>query len=997
MTQNLNLSVSGLNSSISDYNGLPPGALTVADNVESRYKNVLEPRRGFELLPDSEMLAAHQIRLTNFYLLGADRVIGINNLGQLNYYSGVNPWLAVPGVLNVVTHITPPDETDAKSRFIHAGQNLYVTSQDGIRSLSSGIDAQFIRAGVPKGLNLEAVTNGDAAGFFNNNVILRTTGDTTIGDEDVTDLDSTVGIIEGQFVSGASIAAGTKVLSVAPEVIILVENATLTAPTADLTNLAVIGAVVAGDLVTGKGIPAGAKVVSTSGVGPYAVVIDSPVNQSGTAVPVTFSKPLSIKLTQNATATAGDTNLVFYSGAQVAYRLVFGRVETDINNNTITRLGAASSVAIALNTSATSTNVTVTGAIPTNSEHTITFVQLYRSFQTDLISVSAIDQYKLVEERRLTPAEFLAGIITFEDEMTTEFMGIPLYSGSDQEGILQSNEPPPMAWDMCKFRDFALYGNITRPSTLRVSLTSVGAPEGVQVGDTITIAGTFQGTPYTKTYTASLVEDLVAGNFEVVSTGTPSQNIADTADSLIRVINYDVTLPVHAILLSTSTDLSGQILFEADNPSYEPFMITASLHADAYDPTLTDVFSKVNTIRNGIAVSKTQELEAVPLTNIIYAGDSSSPILRLIPLRDYVIVIKTDGIYKVLGTHPGGLVCNPFDLTTRIIGADTAVSLNSAVWMLSDEGIVSISDGGVESKSIPIDDKLNELLGSFHDNINKNAFAIGYDADRKYILCLPKSVNEYAELEYNFNYVTNSFTTWSRNLYTSFIHSIDNKIYISRSDVTNKGVSKERKNGNYRDFVDEAIPNEIVAIDPLDIRFIELDNVDLVEVGDVLYQDETHFSPIITLDALTNIVTTQSSLTFALGDVEILKSYRCTITWKQVFGDNPAFVRQFSEGLALFKNTRFNEARLRFVTDFSSSTSTVMLDGRGVGAWGMFPWGLAPWGSSITPSSIRFYIPQDKQLGSYLIPSFSIKQGHSEFKMQGLSISYYNISQEVGK
>lgn len=1092
MSQNINLSVSGIYTSLSDYNGLPPGALDVADNVESRYKNVIEPRRGFEGLPDSEMNLTTFRRLINFPVAGVDRIIALTSARDLVYYTGANPWPALPG--DVSSSIMNPNDLNAKSRFTVAGQNLYVTAQDGVRSFSSGLSSEVIRAGVPKGLNLEAITNGGQNGFFDNNVVVTTTGDLTSSGAVITDLADTAGITIGQYVTSVDISAslvvqdltytalafgtsgnlitiaytgggtagsevvtvlvnaisvqiqngastatqirtavqasvaasalvsvavtgtgsnvqstagatplaggldnlipeGTKISSITPESPIVIQTGDTTATSTTISDVDSISDIVAGVLVSGLGIPDGSKVVSTSGGGPYTVVIDLPAFRTNTATELTFTAPLSVTMDQNALASADNTPISFYDGAQVGYRMVFGRVESDINGGTITRLGTPSAIAICNNISGYSTNVDVTGTLPKNAQDEITFVQLYRSPQTDSIIVSPLDQYNLVYERTLTPTDFSNRTVTIVDQVPDSLVGIPLYTGSDREGILQANDPPPMCWDVCKFRDLLLFGNITRPSTLQFTVVSVGAPNGIQVGDEITVSGSFVGSSFSETYTAAFLEDPIAREFEISVSGTPSQNITDTANSLIRVINYDEDLPVHAILISTTTDLPGQILLEADNPSYDTFTITASAHQSAYDPELSNVVSEINTINNGIAVSKTGELEAVPATNLLYAGDSSSEIIRLVALRDYVVVLKSDGIYKVQGLTPSGLVANPFDLTTKIIGADTAVSLNSGVWMLSNQGVVSISDGGVDAKSIPIDDQLNRLIGSFIDNLTDTSFAVGYESDRKYILFVPESDNPLAQIEYNFNYVTNSWTTWSRNFYTGFIHSNEGRLYVSCADADNEGVSRERKTARYTDFVDEGVPNTIISVDEFEI---ELDNVDNVEEGDILYQDSTHFSPILEVDLQTSVVTLQYNLSFVPGACEILKAYPCTITWKQVFGDNPAFVRQYSEGVALFKNTRFNEAVASFVTDFSNSESEVTLTGLGNGLWGLFPWGTIPWGGDVFPSKLRFYIPQSKQLGSYLLPTLRIKQGYSDFKFQGLAIAYYNVSQEVG-
>lgn len=1098
MSQSVNLSVSGVYTSGNDYNGLPPGALDLGKNVESPYKNILEPRRGFDGLLDSVIAGATIVRLINFYIAGADRIVALTNEGDLFYYDEAmvpNPWVAVPGDFS--TGIIPPNALNGKSRFVRAAQNLYLTSQDGVRSLSSGVSAQILRAGVPKGLNLEAETTSDTSGFFNNNIALATTGDITGSAAVITNLADTTGIQVDQYVTGTDVSAelteqdltytaelfgvlgnaitvryigggtagneivtvlsnaitvqidsgvstatqiraklllsapamalvsvaisgtgsnaqttfgptnlsggldntipiGTKVLSITPESPVIVQDGDTTAGSVTLQNLASDAGIVPGLLVSGQGIPDGAKVVSISGGGPYSVDLDVAAFQDDTGVPITFTAPLQVTMDQNALATLTGTPISFYTGAQVGYRMLFGRVETDINGGTITRLGAPSSIAIANNISPYSTNVTVMGTLPKNSENEITFVQLYRSAQTDSIDISPLDQYNLVYERALTNTDFTNRVITITDSVPDSLVGIPLYCGSDREGILQANNPPPMCWDMCTFRDFALYANATQPSTLKFTIVSVGAPNGVQIDDEITISGSFLGTPFTRTYVGKSSEDQAGQEFQVVTSGTPSQNITDTANSLIRVINYDESLPVHAILLSTTTDLPGQILLESDDPSLDTFEITADLHQDAYDPELDSVESDINTKNNGIYVSKSGELEAVPATNLILAGDSSAALLRVVPQRDYVVVLKTDGIYKLQGLTPSTLVCNPFDLTTKIIGADTAVPLNSAVWMLSNQGVVSVSDGGVDAKSIPIDDQLNLLIQSFLENLIDTAFAVGYEADRKYILSVPNGNTPFTQVQHVFRYVTNAWTSWERNLRYAFVHSNEGNLYISRADPDDQnGVSRERKSATYRDYVDEAFDRTIVSVD--DAPIIELDSVTSIEVGDILYQDNSTFSPIIDVNLTTNEVTVQTAVGWEVGDVQILKAYECKITWKQVFGDNPAFVRQFSEGLALFKSTRFNEMTMQFLTDFSPTPEDVEVPGQGNGLWGLFEWGSIPWGSPTFPETLRFLIPQDKQLASYLIPTLIIRQGYSNFRFQGLSILYNNVSPEVGK
>lgn len=1087
--QNINLSVSGIYTSMNDMNGLPPGALDVADNVESRYKNLIEPRRGFVGLSNSIQDIVHYLRQTNFYINGVDVLIALNSADVLQYYDGTNPWPSVPGDFS--TNILPPNALNGKCRFFKAGQNLYLTAQDGMRSLASGSGSEMIRAGVPKGLNIEAETNGDTSGFFDNNTVLSTTGKITNASPTLTNLASSTGIATGMYVTGIEVDAlkiiqdltytsllfgaagnaitvtytggaslvvsvvgtaisvqlntgvstatqvrtavlafgaaaalvsvavtgtgsnvqvaaavvslaggldntipsGTTVLSITNEAPLIVETGNTTAGSTSVSNLAALTGIVAGVVVSATGIPTGAKVVSTSGAGPYTAVLDQAAYQTQTGVNVTFSSALSITMSANALSSLSSTAIAFYNGAQVGYRALFGRIETDINGNTLTRLGSPTALAIATNTSPYSTDNTITLTLPKNASKEISFVQLYRSPQTASVSITPLDQYNLVYEATLVAGDFTARVVTITDDVPDSLVGIPLYTGSDQEGALQANDPPPMAWDGIQFRDFLVLVNVVRPTTTSFTIVSVGSPSGIQNGDTITIAGSFVGTSFSSVYIAAGAEVQSTKHFKVYSSGTPSQNIADTAASLIRVINYDQSCPVHAILLSGSSDLPGQILLEADNPSYDTFSVNASAHQSAYDPTLSNLTSDINSINNGVGLSKLQELEAVPATNLKYAGSSNSNILRAIPTRDYVYIIKEDGIYRGQGLTPADFIISPFDLTTKIIGADTAVALNSAAWMLSNQGIVSISDGGVDAKSIPIDDQLNALIQSYLNNLKDTAFAVGYESDRKYILAVPDGNTQFCSIEYNFNYVTHCFTTWSRDFHTGFIHSSEDKLYVARATQDDQGVSKERKNGNYTDYVDESIAVTITVITGLTIT---LDSVAEVSVGDILYQSSTIYSVIVDTDLATNTIVIQSDTGFTVAAAEVLKSFLCEITWKQVFGSNPAFAHQFSEGIALFKRTRFNEATLKFLTDYSNSTEETTIPGQAVGAWGLFPWGGIPWGGSNSPRVIRFLIPQNKQQGSYILPTLRIEQGYSNFAFQGLSISYNNVSQEVG-
>ncbi len=982
--QSVQLNVSGLYTAPSDFAGLPPGSLDEAINVESRHKNILESRRGFDALVSTELVGDSWARLFNFPVLGTDKVIGLTANGSLYYYNGSGVTL----LSGFSTGIVAPDDL-AKNRFIRGGQNMYLTEQTGVLSLSSGSGSSVLKAGVPRGLDLSAASNAASSGFLTANIVITTVGDVANTSAVITKIGDSTGVEVGQYVSGIGIPAGATVLSVANESIAVVSPATTTVGGTTISFVANPSAT-AGQLVSGVGIQDGTKVVSQSGGGPYVVTISIAAYQAGTPN-ITLSTPFSVTLSASATITTAGTPVIFYSGSQVAYRMLFGRVETDINGNTTTRYGAPSAIAIATNTLGHTTNTTVIGTLPKNASTSITFVQLYRSQQTESSAIVPLDQMQLVYERELVAGDFTARQITVTDAAPDSTMGIPLYTGSDREGILKANLPPPTCWDMTVFRNIGLFANATQPSTLDLTLTAVGAASGLQVDDVITIvSGSITGT-----YTGKSSESLASHQFKIFSSGTAAQNISDTLNSLIRVINYDQTLPVHAILTSTSTDLPGQFTLEADSP-YGTFTATVSAHATAFSPTLTNLTSEINGYPNGVFVSKDGEIESVPGANLLLVGDSSSGILRIISLRDYVVVLKTDGIYKILGNTSSSLSSISFDLTTKLIGPDTAVQLNSGVWMLSNQGVVSVDDAGVNAKSPPIDNLINELLGSTLNGLNFVSFGVGYESDRKYVLSVPvNNDSEVTTTQFVFNYVTNSWTTWNRALTTAFIHSNEGKMYIGRADGTLNGISKERRAGTFRDFSDESIA---VVIDTVVSETeVILADANGVEVGDILFQDNGTLSPILTVNDTPNAITLQFPNDWSTGAITILKAIDCSVSFKQVFGDNPAFERQFPEGIALFKEARFNEATLRLFTDFSQSQEEVTLHSTLLNGWGLFSWGSGQWGGSQAPSGIRFLVPQNKQLASYIIPTLKIKEAWSSWKFQGMSISWSPVSQELGK
>lgn len=127
----------------------------------------------------------------------------------------------------------------------------------------------------------------------------------------------------------------------------------------------------------------------------------------------------------------------------------------------------------------TSTNVEVTITIPQGVDSRY-FYQVYRSAifsasdQQSINDVIPNDELQLVYEAFPTATELMNSEATFTDVTPDDFRGANLYTNnSTGEGILQSNDPPPYAKDINRYRNVVFYANTRTKHTMLLSLLGV--------------------------------------------------------------------------------------------------------------------------------------------------------------------------------------------------------------------------------------------------------------------------------------------------------------------------------------------------------------------------------------------------------------------------------------------------------------------------------------------------------------------------------------------
>lgn len=663
------------------------------------------------------------------------------------------------------------------------------------------------------------------------------------------------------------------------------------------------------------------------------------------------------------------------TNTEVAYRIVWGA--NDVNTNLY--LGSPSQRIIVSNSSGNSVNIALTFTIPAGIT-TADFYQVYRSAQSATSTTEPNDELQLVYEANPNNTDISNKYISITDTTPDSLKGAYLYTNASQDGIAESNDTPPFAKDITAFKGYMFFAGIKTKYTLSIKMLACGGSAGLVNGDTITIDS--------MVFTGQATEVIASKQFKIFTSGSASQNIDNTARSLVEVINqYTGNTSVYAYYTTGYADLPGQILLSRRDLASGTFTTSVS-RTTAWDIGLGT--SSNSDYPHGFMWSKNQAPEHVPNAHLNFAGSKNSPIRRIIALRDSVIFLKDDGIFRLTGSA-GSWDLNPLDTSTHILAPESAVVLNNQIFALTDQGIVTISDLGVAVISRPIEDQINNLIGANYTNLQQLSFGVSYETDRKYILyTINSAADTYPTQAFVYNTFTKAWTTWDKPAITGFINKADNLLYTSMAD--DQFILKERKSFTFRDFIDEEMSG--FSIVSSSTTSIVLNTVAGLTVGDLVYQSLTINSPITAINAATNTVTVKDTKSWSVGSITINKGIKSTVEWVNQACGNPGMDKHFQECVFLFKQQSFITATASFYTELSGGYQSSSISGiYGTGLWGSAPWGSDLWGGAARPKPLRVLIPIEKSRGTLISIKFENRQGYSVFALQGLSLIWDQVSE----
>jgi len=617
-------------------------------------------------------------------------------------------------------------------------------------------------------------------------------------------------------------------------------------------------------------------------------------------------------------------------------------------------------------------------------------VLVYRAKQSVGADVLPRPQYYLDKEYTLVAGDITAGYFTYTDVIPDSLLQDPLYTNTDDgeppdSSLQNDNGQPPYCLDIAQF-DQRLWGaNYQELQTLSFSLLGTGAPNGLVAGDSITIAGvTFTGIAEASTPTVT--------QFRVYTSFDAATNVAKTAQELAQQYSSSPGPSVNLFYTSGPDDLPGQLLARSRVPGAAAFEVYVS-RPSAWNPVFTTssfgaITSSSTPSSNGLWFSKQNQPEAVPLLNRLPIGPRNATILRIRPLRDKLYVF-TDiaGTFVVSNSYPYQVTS--LSATATLVAPDTLVNFDDAIYCLTTQGVVRFNEAGPTILSVPIESEIKALYGVGLPVLKVQAFAVGYESYRKYILAMPTTVEDAHNTQaWAYDVVTKSWTRWTKPMDSGVIIPQTDLLYVTTPLSTQ--VSYERKNFDRTDYADEDWQVTITAASG---GVVSLTSTIEPTAGDLLYQSPILRSLIGSVESTginTYDVVVNDTIDWTIAAATCYPGIQNTVLNTPLFASGPEERKNFREVTYHFRTPGFSLGKGLFAGDTNPYIEQIDFSLGGFGAVG---WGLFGWEQPSRPVNKRIAIPTNARRVSYLSVGFALREAQAQWQLMGVTPIYENMSE----
>ena len=541
-----------------------------------------------------------------------------------------------------------------------------------------------------------------------------------------------------------------------------------------------------------------------------------------------------------------------------------------------------------------------------------------------------------------------------------------------------------------------------------------------KTNDTFEISLTSGGASIAYSAVTSLYfEGVTDGTYRIfqldTSSGTVSAQLRNTAQGIVKAINRDSLSLIIANYTSGITDTPGKMAFTAKAFTGVIYVRTNTAAAgDAFYPILPDsfasgtqVFSKNDVEPNVVYISKVDEPEAVPYVNKLPVGSRNKSIKRILALRNSIIVLKEDGVWKITGDNPTNFQATCLDSTVQVIAANTAAALNNQIYFLAIDGICIATESTVEIASRRIENRIETIVGL--SNISEISAAVAYDSDRTYRICTTLPNDDERVVTYFHNALNDTWTE-SDQLFVGGCVGPNNLMYYISTDNT---ILRERKNGTRIDYGGQNYDIEVVSVASDLLSGVILSNSVVPQDGDFIVKDDV----ITRVRSVTNTTGANYAVVFyketnleAGDEPNMYARIVSEIKMAPFHAGVVEVAKQFAQ-LQLHTRTP-NITRLKFSFSgqtFGSSEETDWLATEVQGAsggWGYEPWGYFPWGLAdainvqyVTQPApvVRLYVPLFQQRNTFIQAYLLHEQGGESLDIQAMSWAIRAYKERVTK
>ncbi len=309
---------------------------------------------------------------------------------------------------------------------------------------------------------------------------------------------------------------------------------------------------------------------------------------------------------------------------------------------------------------------------------------------------------------------------------------------------------------------------------------------------------------------------------------------------------------------------------------------------------------------NEVAYSKPFEPEHFAALNYIALGREDAKVLKLVPLKESLLVFKEDGIWRINGSFPNWYV-DELDRETILTNPESTCVLDNICYAWTNRGVVKVTEYQCEPLSSPVlapdtttvAGTSTDLLFAArqflpgHTTPSKGAYAVSLPHRGVVCFAVPSGLSQSkASQWWVYSPLTNAWTTWQLTSRCAAYRQKSGLLMIEGGDKSQATfeVRQEKYTLDTPDYYDDSHDLGVVSITSgFTIAAASLDRW-IPAVGDLMWNPTENRFAYVTAAALVGsdyVVTLSGSLAATSDQVYAYEGIRVKMRWNQQGVEGP--------------------------------------------------------------------------------------------------------------